>query len=691
MKRDTVVTAVWILLTLSATLWPSRFVGPLDGVPLDAPAEAVLIGLALPSMLWFDARVLRRRAAQAVIIALLVWKAGTAMAATQQGLCLRSSIAPFQIRVASIDIAEPSGALRSWDARSDWRSPNPECTAILARPLPARDAFPAWFLNVVDVSKSGGDIHMRAHGSVVTDRQGTLKVDVGSGMTAERRLDGVVFEPSGMEVEPGRHAIDVSITLNGPGWRLEPTIDNRPLWGAAATFVREPTSIDLILAPWAWIVAPALLVTLLAGCLWRLGAYWQPGKRVMGAVLILSLLSALLALQPTASVQQRLAGLLGLLALAVPVSSKLRNLRGAFLLVGIPWLAFFAAASIAAVGRFTTYSPEDDWLLFQVAGYRIVMHGYWLEGGTSTFFYQPFYRWITGVLHMVFGDSSVGEVYWDAAWLLCGALLAFWLVRARAGFRWGLAAAALTLATFMLSTTWWFIGRGLSEVSAAGFSFLAMFFLLRARLGRLSSSAWAGVFAVLMFYTRLNHLLIPILLPGLLLPLGTPMTWNAVWSKLRPIRPVVVVVFWGVFGAGVLLFMTRAWLYSGTFSLFQGTSRGLNDTGLRVWTLLDSSVWISVTHSLAALVSVNDPLRFDPRSLLVTAGALLALAAIIQLPGARRLPAVVVIACIAAMCGAAFAHTHAYPGRFSLHLVPLATALALIGASMLWRQYRLRY
>jgi len=40
------------------------------------------------------------------------------------------------------------------------------------------------------------------------------------------------------------------------------------------------------------------------------------------------------------------------------------------------------------------------------------MEGYWLHGGepTSTFWYQPLYRWTTGVLHLVFGDASVGDL-----------------------------------------------------------------------------------------------------------------------------------------------------------------------------------------------------------------------------------------------------------------------------------------
>jgi len=52
------------------------------------------------------------------------------------------------------------------------------------------------------------------------------------------------------------------------------------------------------------------------------------------------------------------------------------------------------------------------------AARAIYMHGFWLEAGTKTFDYQALYRWNHGALHLVFGDSSVGETYLDASCLL---------------------------------------------------------------------------------------------------------------------------------------------------------------------------------------------------------------------------------------------------------------------------------
>jgi hypothetical protein len=81
--------------------------------------------------------------------------AGTVLL-TQQGLCARfTTPAPFYAEVLTIPVDEPRGFLRSWDVRADWRSAQPECTAIVARPYATASSFPAWFLNVTDFAAAG--------------------------------------------------------------------------------------------------------------------------------------------------------------------------------------------------------------------------------------------------------------------------------------------------------------------------------------------------------------------------------------------------------------------------------------------------------------------------------------------------------------------------------------------------------
>jgi hypothetical protein len=102
-------------------------------------------------------------------------------------------------------------------------------------------------------------------------------------------------------------------------------------------------------------------------------------------------------------------------------------------------------------------------------------------------------------------------------------------------------------------------------------------------------------------------------------------------------------------GRGVApAFMTRTWYFTGRFSLFCGTALRHNDTGLRPWHVFDTEVWSKVAHSLAGLVFMKEPPHVDPR--------------------------------------AALAHAHGYPARFTVHLIPLASAPSVAAAAAMTNQ-----
>jgi hypothetical protein len=146
------------------------------------------------------------------------------------------------------------------------------------------------------------------------------------------------------------------------------------------------------------------------------------------------------------------------------------------------------------------------------------------------------------------------------------------------------------------------------------------------------------------------------------------------------------VMYLGTFAVGVALFAARTWWYTGVFSVLYGTSLKNNDTGLRLNTFFDASVWSRVWHGLRALAWMNEPPSPDPRGLLVAAGLLLSVAALLQLPKVNRLPLSIAIVSVGACVSTLFAHTHNYPGRMSIHLVPFAVAMtATAGARLLGR------
>ena len=651
----------WLALTAAAVLWPSRFIGPLDGVPLDGGAEALLIGLVLPSLWWLNRGRPMPNVAKAAIVALVVWKAGTALVAQQQGLCAQAQTTPFSGTAMTIRVDEPHGFLRSWDVRADLWDAEPACTAILTRPVRVAADFPAWFVNITDQIVGGRNFTVRITGFVTTTAPGTLVMQTGSDLA----------------VGAGTHRVNEVLAITSENIHFDPRFGEEPIWQGTTTTVGPPGTVDRYLASWAWLVAPGMCLLLLGGLTVSVVKRYRD-QTTMWVWVVAAAAAAVMLAQPAAGAWQRTAGFIAFGAAAVPLSSRIRNLNGAFLMVGIPWLTFFAARSFDQIGRFSIYST-DDWLAYQVAGYRIFLNGYWLEGGTPAFDYQPLYRWITGTLHLVFGDSSVGEVYADATCLLIGAMLAFQIVRATSGFRPGILAAAATLATLLIGTPWYFVGRGLSEIVAAGFAFVAIFFLLRARLGSRRWIVAAAAMTVLMFLSRLNHLLWVAFLPALLISLRVPMSWRAIGRVRLPLQ--LLGVYAAAFASALLLFMLRTWYYTGNFSLFHGTSLRHNDTGLRPWSLLDGAVWSRVWHSLQSFAWMNEPPHPDVRSSVMVAGLVIGVAALMQVPVARRVPAALVLTAAGSAAGAFFAHAHGYPGRFSIHALPLASAMTMIAVS----------
>ncbi|HUQ87704.1 MAG TPA: hypothetical protein VM096_09105, partial [Vicinamibacterales bacterium] len=400
--------ALWFVLVMTAVLWPSRFLGPLDGAPLDRRFEAILLGLVLPWLFWLGRDACRSRTFRTLVLALLMWKGGTAMAAVQQGLCATfRSPQPLTGKAFDIRIDEPRGFLRSWDLRAGLWDDEPSCTAILSQPLSITEEFPAWFVNITDQMLRRREFTMTVRGVVTGD-------------TGESQ------------------AREWSALLGAEPWAFDPDINGMSVWRAPLVTTEMPSSIDRVLAPWAWLVAPSIALAIVAMLLRAAIEPLVANVMVVGWIVLSSATAVALTIPPMTGLQ-RAAGLIVSGALFVRVPPSERRLSSAAWMVGAPWLAFFAAVSSGLVGRFSAYSM-DDWLAYQIAGYRIYMNGHWVEAGTLTFNYQPLYRWITGALHLVFGDSSVGEVYWDASFLLAGALLAWKLAAGASGFRWGIAA-----------------------------------------------------------------------------------------------------------------------------------------------------------------------------------------------------------------------------------------------------------
>ena len=680
--------SLWGLLAAGALLWPDRISGPFDGVPLDRIAEAVLLAGVLPALWYFHPGFLRTSRARACILLLVVWKVCSALLFVQDGWCMRFEPArPFA--------RDATGAPHAWDMRADWRSPDPACSAIMTRSYEDLPDFPAWFFNLPPPNDSwpipadrppGATVAMRVHGFMSAPEAGVLQIDTGPDVSASVSVDGVALRgPS--PISRGVHFVAIDAVLTGDRWALVPRWNGQEIWSRVTTTVRRPSPFDLAMRPWTrWI--PAIAALTLLG-LWVTSAVAAIGG---GTVLAWTIGASLLIawLVQTDRVWLARWAIAGLVAAAVvPVPPRLRTLRGAFAMIGIPWMTFVLACSSSAIGRFVIYESGHDYWMYQRFAYRIVMQGYWLEGGSIVFYFQAFYRWIVGFLHVVFGDSSAGEWYWDGACLLAGALLSFRITRRFAGFRWGLAAAASTLAVFVLGTAQYLIGQGLGEISSAGLLSMAALSAIGSRHRRTAAAILAGALATLAFYTRLNNLIMAAGVALFALPLDVPvraLLRPAAWWPRVAWRTAVIVP--SVIGFGLLLFAWRTWHYTGVFSLFYGTQRyivAIWQPGASIGTTLQR-----LTHSVMLVLTVNDPPRFDVYALPILAGAAVAVLSIAGTPAFRDLPAAAVLFFFASISGAFVAAGWTYTGRFSIHVMPIACALTACGAARLVHSRRAR-
>jgi hypothetical protein len=332
------------------------------------------------------------------------------------------------------------------------------------------------------------------------------------------------------------------------------------------------------------------------------------------------------------------------------------------------------------------------------------MQGYWLEGGTKNFYFQPFYRWVSGLLHLVFGDSSIGEFFWEGACYLIVALLAFSLTKASTGFRWGVLAAVTTLTVVAIGLPWVLIGGSLSEITSTGFIYLGAFMALRSRRGSLLWAVAAGLLASLAFYTRLNNLpmaagitlfalsaRVPLYRFFQLLPVALKPTAKAAPASPKP--KVSTMIAWrtlvavpAVLALGLAFFAWRNWYYNGSFSVFGGTQ--LNIMVLWQPGMPFAAVVPKWIDSVLMVITVHDPPQFDWKSLPVLFGAVVAPLAVLGVPRLREVPALPALFFMAAISAAFVARGFAYPGRFSVHVIGVTCVLAVIGIERLLRGRR---
>src|SRR5262249_15362982 len=135
--------------------------------------------------------------------------------------------------------------------------------------------------------------------------------------------------------------------------------------------------------------------------------------------------------------------------------------------------------------------------------------------------------------------------------------------------------------------------------------------------------------------------------------------------------------------AGLLFFAWRTWHYTGVFSLFYGTSRQFQSVWQPGMSL--PSYVRAMADSVSAVLTMNDPPALDLHALPIVVGASASLLALTGVPGLRTLPFAPALFCLAGIAGALVARASAYPGRFSIHLIGVTSAMSVCLVAALCR------
>ena len=680
---------MWFVLVLVAVLWPSRVSGPLDGPPLDTPLEALALGFAVPILAWLEPAFLRRWSVRLLIGSILVIKVAVTAGMQQEGWCLTFDPPKPMVR-------DSTGKPHAWDMRADWLSDDPVCSAVMTRSYHDTRELPVWFYNMTppgDTPHRGGYgfgeilVKQRLSGYIDAPSDGSFELITGPATNAALTIDGVAIAPRapGHHAAPlrqGQHLVHVDATLLSKHWPIVPKWNGREMgsmWFPATT-LKPASGNDRMIRPTVRWAVPLLIAALVAWWLWTFVSRFPDRPLLMWSVAASAAMSLVAIYLPGQAPAYAAAALA--MTLLVTIDDRMTDLRGAFVLIALPWLVYVAAANAYQIGRWTLYGEGNDNFHFQRYAYRVFMQHYWLEGGQPTFWNQPFKRWIVGALHMIFGDSSVGQAYWDAAGVAIMALFACTVVAIRSTFRWGIAAAVLVFIFFLLSPSQEFVGFGLSEISSASFIYLAAFFAMRR--GRAIDAVVAGLLAALAFYTRLNNLPMAVAVAAFAVPVTLPAF--AFWRPrhwLPLVRWRVVAAIAAALVVAALLFAWRTWYYTGVFSVFHGTQREF----LAVWkpgmSALDAVT--AMTSSVMMILTATDPPAFTWTGVPLLIAAAVAAGALAGVPVLREAPAPVAALFLSGCVGALLTRGWGHEGRFSLHLFGAASALCVWAAAAVAR------
>jgi hypothetical protein len=490
-------------------------------------------------------------------------------------------------------------------------------------------------------------------------------------------------------------------SIRQPDWAMKPVLvspsgevrgafDRHALWLSRAGAAQSQGAVYTMVAL-AWLTDVALLVFLAAWLAWTARQLWRDGVLDAGIVVCACLgvaMPVVLRALGTDATHSFGRGM-GLASAALLVWCGWQTARGQASYshqLGLVVLAALGPGLFAhyvmdwwhLAPRFTLYGVGGDPLTYQRFARYIALRGDWLQFEQNPVFtYQPLYRYVVSILHLVFGQSSLAQRLMDV-WSVVGAasLMAVLLRRWGLDLIWCVAAPGLYLWHLLNDRFLFLIGSGLQEYLAMLPMMLAAW-AMGDRKGHSPAVWWAGVFGLTALWLRQDHVLG---LAAIVLLAYPPIRgdWSEAWRGL--VKTVVknwrwMVAYFSFLLGGLLLVAFRNWLGGGEFVL----TKSANLAYLR------SGGWEETWQSVSLLLNANEK-TVGLGGKLIWAGVVAGLAGLsLRFGPIKRYPLEISLLLLAIIAPYFYVKVIAYPPRFSVHLLPWATMSLILFAEALYK------
>ncbi len=327
---------------------------------------------------------------------------------------------------------------------------------------------------------------------------------------------------------------------------------------------------------------------------------------------------------------------------------------------------FFMVEWGGEVGKMRLLPSTDDWHTYQFLARKIFVDGDIFSLHEGIYKYMPLYRYVVGLWHTIFGQTTLGQDYWDV-WcvILSAAMLGSIGMRLSLTPAYALGVVWLFVFNCFTDGFVWLMGRSLQEYTALLFMILALWIIMRRRPVTNRAALLAGLFAMASLWTRLDH--IGVILGIALLSLepargGVAQSWKSIFARIvENYRWITLYIFWVV--AAFLAVGTRNYLVGGIFCLDDPADLSQ----------ISCSTIPCITHNMKILLSAADPGEISIVSVTLIFGTAMGLLALVWRPAWLCAYPVGLGVAIAGVFAPYFLfEPYGYAPRFSVHLLPLA-------------------